>query len=389
MKTRNKLHYLGPVRTLLLSSTGIVQSDVIGIPTYSKPVGSVESLDSVEGGKFIPGQLRLNPVIISKGIGSMTNGRLFYKGPVIQNRSLTVTGPYNFGGLSQPSGSFESSLSSYLLAKAYAKTKDADLELFVMAGELGETIQLLNNPMKALKKALRKAPNYRVGERLGDAASGSWLTWLYGVKPLISDISDIIDYATKKRKTIGGIQRKRARGEKDESGYSNIATSGFDSFAFTRSDVLKRSHVVTAIVYYNVNLSACDWTSRVLGYSWPQLPGNLWELVTKSFVVDWILDVGSWIRNMTPDPVIQYLGNCVSDKCTTVYTSKVSNPTIGGSSCSGSPSDYTWIEERLERRVNLSLPALPAYSRKYLELQNLLTSLALLWGDMPRNWRRR
>lgn len=363
-------------------------------PTNARCIGSFESIDSVDTGNFTPGVFRVNPVTIRKCVGSVTNGTLAFKNtnPMQPCGNIQIaSGPFMAAHQGQPTASWDASRASVALAKAFAKTKDADVEMFVMAGELKETITLLKNPVKALLAAFITARKMNLFKRVADGAAGGWLTWFYGVMPLISDISSIIELANKQHGQLGGLMCKRSS-VTTGSTTTNISQGSFWSFQFDVSKVTKSESKYTAVVYYTLKPSHTSvWDSRVLGFAWNQLPRNLWELVTLSFVVDWVYDVGSWLSNIMPDPSVTYLGNCVSCKSTVEYTAKMSRPRYCTTYTPTGflPSTFTWTENKLERRVNLSLPALPVLNRDFLSLRRLISSIALIWANVPRLVQRR
>lgn len=363
--------------------------------TIARIIGDYESIDSVRSGKFIPGIFRVNPVTIKHGTASCTPGVLHYKSRYNScGAEQKVTGPYMAFSGSLPFGSVNNNLVQQALAKAYAKTKDAEFNAVVAMGELKETLELLRNPMRSLVKALSRAPGpYPGHRRLIDGMSGSWLTWWYGIKPLISDLDSAIKYITKIPQKPGlGLRRVRAT-VNNESSVSTSTATGVQSFSFTADHVTTTRHKVTAVVYYTVNINGVKPFEgpRALGMALDQLPANLWELVPFSFVVDWLYGVGAWLSNMTPSTQVQYVGNSVSSKISVTLRVSPGNPkycTPPMDLTEFSPSIFTAKTDTLVRVVNQPVPALPVFHGA-LSLKNTITSLALICANMPKSWRRR
>lgn len=307
---------------------------------------------------------------------------------------MVITGPYmGFRG-QIIYGASDGNLNKQALAKAYAKTKDADFNLFVALGEIKETIELLRNPISSLLRAFSKAPGpYPGAHRLADAMSGSWLTWWYGIYPLYRDICAAIKLIQNPA-SIKGLGMRSVRAGVSSSGSKSYSTmTGVHSFIFSVDETTETKRKATAVVYYQLKLSGISKFEgpRALGLAYDQIPVNLWELVPFSFVVDWFYDVGAWLSNLTPSGSVQYIGNSVSQKVTCRFRSTPGKPfycTASNPASEGCPSVYTSETNTLYRVVNQPIPALPVF-RGFLSLRNAITTTALLWANMPKSWQRR
>lgn len=363
--------------------------------TNSRMVGSYKSIDSVYTGKFVPGLYRVNPVTIKSCEASCTPGSLEFSSSYNPcGARMIVTGPYMGARGQIIYGASDGKLNQQALAKAYAKTKDADLNLFVALGEIKETIELLRNPISSLLRAFSKAPGPYPGmHRLADAMGGSWLTWWYGIYPLYQDICSAIKLIQNPPSSKGlGMRRMRASVRSSDSKTTSTMT-GVLSFQFNADETTETMRKASAVVYYRLNLSGISKFEgpRILGFAYDQIPANLWELVPFSFVVDWFYDVGAWLSNLTPSGSVQYVGNSVSQKVTCRFRSTPGNAYY----CTPSypvlnirPSVYSSETNVLYRVVNQPVPAMPVF-RGFLSLRNAITSTALLWANMPKSWQRR
>lgn len=396
LRVRDQLRTPGLCHIVQSNSTGtlIIQDRDVPI-TANRVVGSYKSIDSVYSGQFVPGIFRVNPVTIKSGEASCTSGKLEY---ISQYSScgarMTVTGPYMGSRGKLVYGTVDNNLVKQALVKAYAKTKDADFNLFVALGEIKETIELLRNPISSLVRAFSKAPGpYPGAHRCADALGGSWLTWWYGIYPLYKDINDAIKLIQNPSSSSGlGLRRMRA-GVHNTTSVNTTGVTGFQSFSFKVDETIDTSWKVTAVVYYKLKLSGVSKFEgpRALGFAYDQIPVNMWELVPFSFVVDWFYDVGAWLSNITPSGHIEYVGNSVSSKVTCRFRSTPKDVYYCGTSTpatSFAPSTYTSETNALVRTVNQPVPAMPVF-RGILSLKNTITLIALLWANMPKSWQRR
>jgi hypothetical protein len=178
------------------------------------------------------------------------------------------------------------------LAQAYAERKQAA----VMFEDFGSRIL---KAYKALRKADvvgvydalsggKKLPRgwkkqfSRTAQQVGD----HWLAWQYGVRPLISDIKGSIEEIYKVRSVQPLIRRVRVSIPERKvffpgSGGLNPTTH-------------KSSGYVVAYAEFNSGASSFDQTAQRLGLTDPLLLA--WELIPYSFVIDWFLNVGSFIQ---------------------------------------------------------------------------------------------
>lgn len=121
--------------------------------------------------------------------------------------------------------------------------------------------------------------------------SGSWLAMQYGYLPLISDVSNLMDAIksmTESRKLIG-------RGRKT----FKTVVSGKDFFGLSGNTEPNRPPPVTVELRASVKLILQEELSanRMLGLIDPV--GVAWELLPWSFVYDWVLPIGDYLKAMS------------------------------------------------------------------------------------------
>jgi len=121
-----------------------------------------------------------------------------------------------------------------------------------------------------------------------DLANG-WLQWQYGWKPLMSDVFNIADEAI--RITLNNIQSVSGSATKPIV-VNTKTTTNVMSFAapILRSGTGKESCRIK-VAFSVPSFDLARWTSLN-----PVSIG--WELIPYSFVIDWFVDVGSYLRNL-------------------------------------------------------------------------------------------
>lgn len=167
---------------------------------------------------------------------------------------------------------------------------------------------------RALKRYFKRAPT-PTGMPSGPAKS--WLEWRYGWMPLLFDVESTLQaFAkgefTKPRYTARG---KSKANEKSTTTYSDVHANGNVYYGSYTVDVVATESVdVRAYVMYDAELII----QRFADFGVLSLPETLWELLPYSFVVDWFIPVGDWLRALTPKLGV----NILSEGITTTHERK-------------------------------------------------------------------
>lgn len=363
-------------------------------------IGQIQSRTPEPQGSFTPGLFRVNPVIIERKTGVCTDAKLHGKsGPHFAGSSIPWYENWIGGELMSlyaralPSTVWRQQTADWAIQEAYAKMNEPQANVALMLAEGAQTMRMLTNPLQALSKALNqiKIGKIRTGAAVGDVVGSYWLQWQLGVIPLMHDIQDIIDIAK------NGIRKNRNAFVRFKGGKrSSVESQNFISarqykpnFYFDVRTVVQETYKATACVYAQ-QVEIEDMRDLSLGFDPRQIPALGWELVPYSFVVDWFMNVGSWIKAFTPLSNLSAIGNCVSLKSTTTMSITGTSPFYpkeGGKILSTDCGKYTYTVEKLERRTNLNLPVLPAISLDSLSLTRSVTAAALAWQQIPRKWK--
>lgn len=351
-----------------------------------------EYLDTVRTGKFTPNKFQVQPCTIRKETGvhsnTMCRRGLYYA------YSGKLYGDY-FGrdGMTRmfhAMPEFDQDTAEYCLARALAKSRQAEFEGGVFLAELGETLSFIRNPFSSLTRAFgkfTKAVHRRRsrGVPIGDAFADTWLAYRYALIPLIVDVQTALEVFRKKYTQKSGFIRFAEGVKVDQSSQGVTAMTQMDTFAvdFVWTKEVKVKY--TAHTYWDkVVESDALFRARILGLHPSQLLGILWEATRFSFIVDWVLAVGDWLRAITPDVTLDYIGNCVTQKATIGVHATVANPRASGGVIEFEPGTYTYGSVSLVRGINTKPAVLPKLAPNVVRLKRVIDTLALLWRPITK-----
>lgn len=199
-------------------------------------------------------------------------------------------------------------------------------------------------------------------------ASSLWLQYTYGVKPLLSDIYGAADESL--RTVINKTERFRARAtETYKPRYVSFST------IFGPQNVKVITGTVKRSVTYGVDVRTPEFDPT----RWSSLnPVSIaWEVMPYSFVVDWFLNVGGYLRNM--ETAVLYANRFRTGYCSrlSVWDLKVqeTRPVTGGSQLwqgyySGNGFDRATL-------TSYPAPSLPSFKAQ-LGSSRLLSAASLL-----------
>lgn len=198
------------------------------------------------------------------------------------------------------------------------------------------------NALDGLKKAGRR---YKV---IIDQISSSYLWWRYGLKPFASDMNEVLKAIKATHDTDDFVTRSKG----------SLTSTREDSLAFNFGNAtinLKRVTVETVTVRaMSIDRFRASLTSD-LGLLPDQIPITAWNLLPGSFIVDWFINVGSFINAMVPRLGLVHLGGCYTVervKVTTVQAVDTIANDSGGyqwvvlTPCTGTASKITRTKTR-------------------------------------------
>jgi hypothetical protein len=376
--------------------------------TYvSGVVQTLHQKTSVDEGSFEPNVYRVNPYHIeridSDAVGSMSLSYECSAGPYTYSGSENgVLGPLLMYKMptNLPLVTYEGKLA---LQKAYRNVDKAVLQVLVELGEFRETIQMLTHPMKALrdfcvqrrwKQGLRELKRYletgtyrgNTGRKALDAATGAWMEYRYGMRPLISSIESIVKLVQGKyAKLVSQKRIMNARGQvigPVESETLEERSLVYNSGYIRHFADIESEQQVEAFASVQYRLIGVPTWDQLLGLDWTNLPEAAWELTRCSFVGDWLLDIGSWLSAFKIRPNVEILGNTVGIKRSIKlqYVNPIWQHTVEDIFRSdGYTLDGTVIWEDYQRTVDESRGGPQFVGGELMSLFQDIDALILIW----------
>lgn len=192
-------------------------------------------------------------------------------------------------------------LQSEVSTKCFAKRGTAGSNLFESIAQARQTLSLIRNPFNSLNRICRKAETAR---SRGLGAAEAWLTYRYGVLPLIGDIGQI----------ASGLKKKVEKRRYKSIAVGSSQTTSTNSYTFnggpaslTFSLQNRESIEVRAI---SLDEYVMDQYESI-GLSTKDLITLPWELIPYSFVFDWFVNFGDFLKAIVPLPGVNPLGSCL------------------------------------------------------------------------------
>jgi len=187
---------------------------------------------------------------------------------------------------------------------------NSDNNLFESVAEYRQAIDLLTHPTKQIFKVLSD-PKKSFASKAARSTADAWSIYRWGIRPMVNDIEGILEGLKKqvgeRRFTTRASQTIRRVTASSVQGTYGIARVTINQI--TTDEVTVRARTLdegTFSVANNIGFSAKGLTS---------LP---WELVPYSFVADWFVNVGDFIRSLTPVPGLK----CLDDSLTILRVNK-------------------------------------------------------------------
>lgn len=197
---------------------------------------------------------------------------------------------------------YDAGIRGDLVTAALAESKEAAVDLLTSLAEMPETVEMIVNILKGIRRPLHNAKKYmkqlrRQKAKAVDTATQTWLLYRYGIMPAVFTTQDALK-AIKQEFVKYQTTRKRERSSDERSVHPfelHPRSSGWDAHL-----VVKGRYVISHDVEHRCWIKQCfneDSLRRRFGIN-PAL--TAWELVPLSFVVDWFIQVGDFIQAVSP-----------------------------------------------------------------------------------------
>lgn len=283
---------------------------------YDEPHPGYRTLMSQ--GRVILGELSLTR---SDRAVSMTT---FTLGPLPEQQNYVIT--YNMDRATRleaavPFPSFDltsdlSRMGEVVLAQAYAKVNQSALCTGETLKDLDSTVRMLRHPFKGSLDLVKKIGKYREkylkksGSNAAKAGANAWLEYRYGWKPLLLDMDQIVEYSHRKRDMGQGTRRVARAGDRLERKasesfvHASYPTTGAGWYYTGGTQKNQELRVNAGVIFRVQNRTTSEGLAKLLGIRPRDVLPTLWEMTPYSFVVDWFVNVGSWLQAVMPDPRI-------------------------------------------------------------------------------------
>lgn len=310
-----------------------------------------------------------------------------HRGPeaYLPSSSLIYVGTQGAGRYPIQCGARERAITECLL-----KLQDSDVNLSESAASMGQTLNMLHSSTKGLLDSLKAAMDLLKGRPvavvqqvlrlsgskrgrkklrrlLGKATANRWLEYQYGWKPLMSDISYLMNTARE------GVDKPPLR----ISAIRNVQYS-----LGVSAPPPKMAGALSSVSGRIRSGAKCRLDADLI---WPTLyqlnqVGVLnpllltWELIPFSFVIDWLLPIGNFIQAMTGNFGFGFRGGSV-----TSYTlADVKYTWTEFKFLKGTPIRANVESMAMWREIFGSLPIPRPYMKNPFSLTRTATTLALL-----------
>lgn len=261
--------------------------------------------------------------------------------------------------------------------KAHAERGTAPVTFWETLAERKQTYSLMHEYFQQAKEITYRMerdvvknrmplPNklFRAGGKIMKAAAATWLITRYGLLPVIDDIKKL---RTQLGKEVDDAERHTARGKAVVGNASQsvmaLSWDGDLNYSLTR-------YVTDEVTVRAMSLD--EWKVSILdhyGLGSKELITLPWELLTLSFVGDWFVNMGDYLKAMIPTPTLKQLGSCYVATRARSLTSDMGNFSPVSPAILTSPGGIRKTATRVtkERIVGIRAPSLVLLNRNKID----------------------
>lgn len=209
-----------------------------------------------------------------------------------------------------------------------------------------------------------------------DSFSNWWLEQAYGWRPLLNDVYAAMDVFSEPIKEPVGTVKRALKGEFKEAVTQQNAL-------FVKMTDKESNYVCRKKIDYTMATSDLEVFTRTFSQLGLTNPLDLaWELLYLSFVVDWFLPIGNYLKSLDATVGLQFLGGWFNEKeeSRSVRATRGAGPAAGYSLYYKSgAADDSYADLSFSRVKVTSFPSsvLPSF-RDPLGVRNALSALSLL-----------
>jgi hypothetical protein len=223
------------------------------------------------------------------------------------------------GGVILPLGTIQQEL----LMRCYSQMYASDMMAGESLGELGETVAMLHRPLGKARdllsrmlgranRSMRKG-RYRL---MAEASQEAWLQGRYGLTPLLMDMQTIFKRSLEARGAIYKRPNLVVRHGKTQSGSTTGTIPRQNPWPMLLTEgewsCTAQRKTSAGVIYCHYDSRSDDSIASIMGSRARDVIPTIWNLMPRSFVVDWFIGIGDWLQVISPEPRINVLGNWIT-----------------------------------------------------------------------------
>jgi len=168
------------------------------------------------------------------------------------------------------------------------------LDLSIDVAESHQTVNMIRDCYKVLSRSSYYLYRMYSQLRRGNptALADLWLQYQYGVKPLMSDVYDTMKRVMHPENAYRTIRVRASDKQEYVDKYSFGTIGDGEAIETVKTFISNRCEIKC-----DINTSQ-DSLASLAGYTSLNPVSIVWELVPYSFVVDWVIDVGGYLRGL-------------------------------------------------------------------------------------------
>lgn len=228
------------------------------------------------------------------------------------------------------------------------------------------------------KEALRVFSGSKYGEHTSRALvqvpGNAWLSYNYGIKPVVADITELFKLAASPPKGLGLVWAKRVVTEDGELPSWLTVPSAFASYdEFSSTGYYKYGCEVKLVAE---PVDTITQTLAAFGLDNPFALG--WELLPYSFVIDWILPIGNVLQALTADLEMVYKCGYRTTRSWCDFTVNTLALPSNRLFDVGTKPSVRYRNVCMTREILLSMPTPFFYVKSPFSTNHVLTAMSLL-----------
>lgn len=185
--------------------------------------------------------------------------------------------------------------------KCWGAVSASKVQLLQTLADIKRTIELVRHPLASAESFVRKARN-RKNSSWSDRSltvakymAREWLTYRYGWRQLYLDVKGVLDAVGTHERT-GLLQTRANTKTRSEVSETLMVKANNSTFEIEVSKSTQDELYVKCGLFYDGKLDV----PKYLGLTYLDVLAAAWDIIPYSFVIDWVVDVQSYLSALTP-----------------------------------------------------------------------------------------